>query len=202
MQQENRSDVVNARIGERHMAEKKQNELTSDLQDVHNSMLQGLSTLAEYFGLNSVMGRIYGILLLSDSPLSLDDISDRLGTSKSNISTNIRILENLRMVHQAFPVGSEYKNRRKYYRVATDFQNVAEQLAKRKLVEMEQVSATLEESIMRLQSLQHNVDGQNGQNIDAMIERANLMHTFLTTLGSFIQHMTKLLAEHEIVDGS
>lgn len=107
------------------MVDKKQKQLTSDLQDVHDSMLDGLSALAEYFGLKSVTGRIYGTLLLTDRPLSLDEISDRLGTTKSNISSNIRILENLRMIHRVYPVGTDYENRRNYYRVEADLQLVA-----------------------------------------------------------------------------
>ena len=180
------------------MDDKKQNHLTSDLQDVHHSMLNGLSALAEYFGLKSVTGRIYGTLLLSDRPLSLDEISDRLGISKSNISTNIRTLENLRMVHRTFPVGAEYENRRNYYRIETDLQLVAIQLSQHKLVELERVGVIFEESITKFQSLQNTLEEQNGQDIETIIERANLIQTLLTTLQAFVQNMMELLAEREI----
>lgn len=35
-----------------------------------------------------------------------------------------------------------------------------------------------------------------------MIERANLLHTFLTMMETFIQNMVELLAECDIEDGS
>jgi|GEM_PF-6938533 DNA-binding transcriptional regulator GbsR (MarR family) len=175
-----------------------QKQPTSDLQDVHHSMLNGLSALAEYFGLKSVAGRIYGILLLSNRPLSLDEISERLEISKSNISINIRVLENLRIVHRAFPIGAEYENRRNYYQIETDLQLVATQLTKRKLVELERISAIVDQSITKFQSHQNSLEGQNGQDIEIIIERANLIHTFLIMLQSFIQHMQELIVDHEI----
>lgn len=186
------------------MAEKKQiqKQLTSDLQDVHHSMLQGLSALAVYFGLKSVTGEIYGTLLLSNKPLSLDEISDHLGISKSNISTNIRTLENLKIVHRTFPIGAEYENRRNYYRIETDLRLVAAQLVKGKLVELKRISAMVDESITKFQALQNILEGQNGQGIEAIIEHANLIHTFLIMLQSFIQHMQELLVERDIEHSS
>lgn len=180
------------------MSHRKENQLTSELHNVHHSMLNGLSALAEYFGLKSVAGRIYGTLLLSNRPLSPDEISGRLEISKSNISTNIRILENLRIVHRAFPVGAEYESRRNYYQIETDLRFVAAQLTKRKLVELERISVIVDESITKFQSHQNSLEGQNGQNIDIVIERVKLINTFLTMLQSFVQYTMESLAEREI----
>ena len=44
------------------------------LQAVQDSMLDGLGQLSDYFGFSKVMGQLYGALLLSPTPLSLDDL--------------------------------------------------------------------------------------------------------------------------------
>jgi len=62
---------------------------------------------------NKVGGQIYALLFLSEEPLSLDEIAERLQVSKSNISINIRLLEEMKLVRKIWVKGS----RRDYYEV-------------------------------------------------------------------------------------
>lgn len=93
--------------------------LGEDLQVVHDSMLDGLGQLADYFGFSKVMGQLYGTLLLSVEPLCLDDMMERLGISKASVSMNMRSLEHMGMVRQVWVRGGS--GRRKYYEAETDF---------------------------------------------------------------------------------
>ncbi len=52
-----------------------------------------------------VGGQIYALLFLSRNPLSLDEISDTLKISKSNISINIRLLEEAKLVRKVWVKG-------------------------------------------------------------------------------------------------
>lgn len=107
------------------MPEESQNEtgttqpLAEDLQVVHDSMLDGLGQLADYFGFSKVMGQLYGTLLLSAEPLCLDDMMERLAISKASVSMNMRSLEHMGMVRQVWVRGGS--GRRKYYEAETDF---------------------------------------------------------------------------------
>lgn len=89
------------------------------LREVHDSMLDGLSQLADYFGFSKVMGQLYGTLILSPEPLSLDDLMERLDISKASVSMNMRTLEHVGMVRQVWTRGKA--GRRKYYEAETDF---------------------------------------------------------------------------------
>ncbi len=60
---------------------------------------------------NKVGGQIYALLFLSREPLSLDEISEILQVSKGNISVNVRLLEELKLVQKVWVKGS----RRDYY---------------------------------------------------------------------------------------
>lgn len=90
-----------------------------DLDAVHTSMLDGLGQLSEYFGFSKVTGQLYGVLLLSPEPLSLDNMMDRLLISKASVSTTMRTLEHMGVVRQVWLPGMS--GRRKYFEAETDF---------------------------------------------------------------------------------
>ncbi|MFN8529869.1 MAG: ArsR family transcriptional regulator [Anaerolineae bacterium] len=98
------------------------------LTAVHDSMLDGLGQLLDYFGFSKVMGQLYGAMLLSDKPLCLDDLVERLDISKANASMNMRTLENLGMVRQVWVKGSS--GRRKFYEAETDFWQIITNILK------------------------------------------------------------------------
>jgi len=66
---------------------------------------------------NKVGGQIYALLFISREPLSLDDISEILQVSKGNISVNIRLLEEFKLVKKVWVKGS----RRDYYEANRDY---------------------------------------------------------------------------------
>ena len=124
-------------------------QLANDLQIVHDSMLDGLGQLADYFGFNQVMGQLYGSLLLSAEPLSLDDMMGRLGISKASVSTNMRSLEHMGMVRQVWVRGGN--GRRKYYQAETDFWQIFSNiLSGREMRDVERALAVMEENRLRI----------------------------------------------------
>ncbi len=124
-------------------------QLAKDLQIVHDSMLDGLGQLADYFGFNQVMGQLYGSLLLSAEPLSLDDMMGRLGISKASVSTNMRSLEHMGMVRQVWVRGGN--GRRKYYQAETDFWQIFSNiLSGREMRDVERALAVMEENRQRI----------------------------------------------------
>lgn len=124
-------------------------QLANDLQIVHDSMLDGLGQLADYFGFNPVMGQLYGSLLLSAEPLSLDDMMGRLGISKASVSTNMRSLEHMGMVRQVWVRGGN--GRRKYYQAETDFWQIFSNiLSGREMRDVERALAVMEENRQRI----------------------------------------------------
>lgn len=126
-------------------------QLAADLQIVHDSMLDGLGQLADYFGFNKVMGQLYACLLLSAEPLSLDDMMARLGISKASVSTNMRSLEHMGMVRQVWVRGGS--GRRKYYQAETDFWQIFSNfLSGRELRDVERALNVMEENRQRISS--------------------------------------------------
>jgi DNA-binding transcriptional regulator GbsR (MarR family) len=89
----------------------------SKAQDV---FLGRINMICDKFGLNNIMAQLYAILYLSDKPLSLNDMVDRLKISKGSASTNIRALERYGAVRQVWIMGS----RKDYYEAEYDIEKV------------------------------------------------------------------------------
>jgi len=71
-----------------------------------------------------INGRIVGLLLVSDSALSLDTLASRLGVSKASISTGARFLERRGLVERVSRPG----DRRDYYQIVADLPEQTTQL--------------------------------------------------------------------------
>lgn len=63
-----------------------------------------------------IAGRMFGLLLLSPVPRSMDEIAEMLQVSKASVSANARLLETLHMIGRVTKPG----DRRDYYEVTKD----------------------------------------------------------------------------------
>jgi DNA-binding transcriptional regulator GbsR (MarR family) len=122
----------------------------TNLQTVQDSMLDGLGQLAAYFGFSKVMGQLYGALLLSGDPLSLDDLVELLDISKASVSMNLRTLEHMGMVRQVWVRGQS--GRRKFYEAETDFwQIISNILAGREMRDLDRALTVMDDNTVRLE---------------------------------------------------
>lgn len=135
-------------------------EALATLTTVHDSMIDGLSQLATYFGFGKVTGQIYGALLMSSSPQCLDDLVERLAISKANVSMNMRTLENMGMVRQVWVRGAT--GRRKYYEAETDFWQIVSNILKgREMRDIDRALSILEDSLSRLKTIHDSLDPED-----------------------------------------
>lgn len=75
--------------------------------------LDRMAVLFEEDGLSPTSGRIFGRLLLSAEPLSLDELAADIGVSKAGASTETRVLERRGVIERVSRPGS----RRVYHQV-------------------------------------------------------------------------------------
>jgi DNA-binding transcriptional regulator GbsR (MarR family) len=142
------------------------------LRRVHDSMLDGLGQLAAYFGFSKVIGQLYGTLLLSSEPLSLDDMMERLDISKASVSMNMRTLEHLGMVRQVWVRGGG--GRRKYYEPETDYwQVITSVLTGREMRDVERAISVMNENSEQLQTAMDNMSATEQEAAKLYIERIN-----------------------------
>lgn len=68
----------------------------------------------ERLGLTRTFGRLFGLLMMADRPLSLDEIAAQLHVSKASVSTNARSCEEMGLARRVGVRG----DRRDYYEIA------------------------------------------------------------------------------------
>ena len=90
--------------------------------------IEGWGRMGTQWGISKVMAEIYALLYLSSRPLSLEEMSDGLKTSRSNISTNVRSLQDLGVVKKELIRG----DRKDYYTIEADIKKVAVRIAEGK----------------------------------------------------------------------
>jgi len=76
-----------------------------------------MAKLFEGFGINPIVGRLFGLLLSSNSPVSLIEMKDKLNLSKAAVSIHIRLLVGLGYCEK-LPKTSDRQN---YYRLCSGY---------------------------------------------------------------------------------
>jgi DNA-binding transcriptional regulator GbsR (MarR family) len=159
------------------------------LSAANDSMLDGLGQLADYFGYNRVMGKMYGALLLSPTPMSLDDLMAHLDISKASVSMNMRTLENMGIAHEVWVRG----DRRKYYEAEPDFWKILTNvLGSRELREVNQALSVLEASIVNLREAEPTMSENDKKLAQLYTERMKRVQGFFRfaklVLTSIMEH--------------
>lgn len=113
--------------------------LTNLQRQVVDFFVDGVRVL----GLPRSLGEIYGLLFISNEPLSLDDLVCDLGISKGSVSQGLRTLRTLGAVREAPGNG----DRRTYYEPAVDLKRLVGGFIR------EQVRPHLDSGKTKLQSI-------------------------------------------------
>jgi DNA-binding transcriptional regulator GbsR (MarR family) len=91
--------------------------MSQSLTKIKKDFTEGLSQISRFWGFPKGMGAIFAVLYLSPAPLSLDEIVQETGLTKGAISTEIRALARMGLVHRSSKLG----DRKDYYSAETDF---------------------------------------------------------------------------------
>jgi DNA-binding transcriptional regulator GbsR (MarR family) len=118
--------------------------MSSELKQARDNFIQGMSRISHFWGFPKAMGSIFGAVYLSPQPVTLDELVKQVGVTKGAVSTNIRSLERLGMVHKQIQVG----DRKDYYVAETDFWKIVRGvLREREKNEFDQALRTVGDSL-------------------------------------------------------
>jgi len=91
--------------------------MTQSITKIKKDFIEGLSQISRFWGFPKGMGAIFAVLYLSPTALSLDEIVEQTGLTKGAISTEIRALARMGLVHRSSRLG----DRKDYYEAEADF---------------------------------------------------------------------------------
>lgn len=145
--------------------------------------IQGMSRISHFWGFPKAMGAIYGAIYLSSTPISLDELVSQVGVTKGAVSTNVRQLERLGMVHKYIVVGE----RKDYYIAEMDFWEIAKGiLQEREKGEFDQALKTVGESLEMLGEVKDTTMKSEDDLSEFYQERMLAMEKFFETLDSIV----------------
>lgn len=92
------------------------------------------------WGVNRSVAQIHALLYLSETPLTAEDISERLGMARSNVSTSLRELLSWNLIRRVHAMG----DRRDFYEAEADVFEMVRRIAQaRKTREIDPAIAVL-----------------------------------------------------------
>jgi len=145
------------------------------LRTVNDSTVAGLGRLARFFGFSEVMGRLYGTLLLSPEPLSLDDLAEGLQISKGSVSMNMRSLERWGMAQEVWMRGE----RKKYYEAEPDLWQVMRNvLSGRERREVQLALEVLADSVEKLKTAEGELSDNERELAQFYLQRMDDLQAF------------------------
>jgi DNA-binding transcriptional regulator GbsR (MarR family) len=104
-----------------------------DLPPLSQSFVLHFGEMGSRWGINRTVGQIYALLFISAQPLTADEITDRLGVSRSNVSMGLKELSSWRLVRLSHQPG----DRRDFYTAPDDvwaiFKTLAEERQRREI---------------------------------------------------------------------
>ena len=157
----------------------------SDTQDVKQNFVEGMSGISQFWGFPKGVGAIFGVLYLSPEPRSLDDLVEQTGLSKGAISTNVRMLSRLGLIH---PV-NRLSDRKDYYEAETDFYKAIRAiLRERQNNEFDRAVASVRETLEKLESDTGAMDAERA----FLTERVRALKDFFDALDSLSSAVARL----------
>lgn len=151
--------------------------MDENLISVNESTVEGIGRLAKYFGFAEIIGRLYGTLLMSPEPLSLDDLVSQLEISKGSVSMNMRSLERWGMAKEIWVRGE----RKKYYAAEHDlWQVIRNVLASRELREVQIAIKVLGDSVEKLKNAEGDLSPEDKELAEFYLERIGDLQALFT----------------------
>ena len=72
------------------------------LEIAREKFIQSIAENIDLYGITDSIGRLYGTLYFSNEPLTLDEMREALGMSKTSMSTGVRTLLETKMVRKVW----------------------------------------------------------------------------------------------------
>jgi DNA-binding transcriptional regulator GbsR (MarR family) len=160
--------------------------MTTQLAQLKQDFTEGLSQISRFWGFPKGMGAIFAVLYLSPAPLSLDEIVEATGLTKGAISTEVRTLARMGLVHRS----SKLADRKDYYEAEDDFyKSIRSILKERQNSEFDRAVRSVSETLEKLES--GSVLGDEAE-IQFITQRVQALQEFFNALDGLTKAVIKL----------
>src|SRR5579872_3100018 len=118
--------------------------MPENLEEAKNRFIHSWGEMGPQWGINRTMAQLHALLMISEKPLSTDDIMKELAISRGNANMNLRSLSDWGLIRTVHVKG----DRKEYYQSEKDVWNMFCRIAReRKKRELEPVIETMQECL-------------------------------------------------------
>ena len=160
--------------------------MPTTLPQLKQDFTEGLSQISRFWGFPKGMGAIFAVLYLSPAPLSLDEIVSQTGLTKGAVSTEVRTLARMGLVHRS----SKLADRKDYYEAESDFyKSIRSILKERQNSEFDNAVRSVGETLAKLDAGEVSGDKEE---IEFIHQRVQALQDFFDALDSLTRAVVKL----------
>ncbi len=160
--------------------------MNKELIQIKQSFSEGLSQISHFWGFPKGVGALFAVLYTSSTPLSLDELVEQSGLTKGAVSTDMRALARLGLVHRRSKLG----DRKDYYEVETDFYKAIRSiLGERQNREFDSAVRSVRETLEKLKTTKGSVDEAERK---FLLERVQALQDFFDAIDSLSRAVSKL----------
>ena len=160
--------------------------MAKKLSQVKQDFTEGLSQISRFWGFPKGMGAIFAVLYISPIPLSLDEIVEQTGLTKGAISTEVRTLARMGLVHRS----SKLADRKDYYEAENDFyKSIRSILKERQNSEFDRALRSVQETLKELEA--GSVSGDEAE-VKFVHERIKALQEFFDAIDTLTSAVIKL----------
>ena len=160
--------------------------MATKLLQLKQDFTEGLSQISRFWGFPKGMGAIFAALYLSPNPLSLDELVRETGLTKGAISTEVRTLARMGLVHRS----SRLADRKDYYEAEDDFyKSIRSILKERQYSDFDRAIGSVREALEKLES--GTVTGDEAE-VRFILKRIQALQEFFNAIDSLTRAVVKL----------
>jgi DNA-binding transcriptional regulator GbsR (MarR family) len=158
--------------------------MPQSLSSIKRDFTEGLSQISRFWGFPKGMGAIFGVLYLSPTPLSLDEVVTETGLTKGAVSTEIRALARMGLVHRSTKLG----DRKDYYEAEADFYAAIRSILKeRQNSEFDRAVRSVTDTLGTLEA-----NWVENEDWNFVYERVRALQDFFNAIDSLTQAVMRL----------
>ena len=158
--------------------------MSRSLTKIKKDFTQGLSQISRFWGFPKGMGAIFAVLYLSPTALSLDEIVRETGLTKGAVSTEIRALARMGLVHRSSKLG----DRKDYYEAEADFYAAIRSILKeRQNTEFDRAVRSVKETLEKMDE-----DWIEDEEWQFVYERVQALQDFFDAIDSLTRAVIRL----------
>ena len=158
--------------------------MPQSITKIKKDFTEGLSQISRFWGFPKGMGAIFAVLYLSPTPLSLDEIVQETGLTKGAISTEIRALARMGLVHRSAKLG----DRKDYYEAEADFYAAIRAILKeRQNSEFDRAVLSVKETLVSMEE-----NWVENEEWDFVYERVKALQNFFDAIDSLTKAVVRL----------